>query len=65
LFIKDRHLEIYDYPEVEENLKELRQCVIIGDLDGFDETVIKYGQLIQELTLEIDKKITIPEIKIG
>jgi hypothetical protein len=64
LYLEDKHLEVYGIPEIEEYLKELRQCVIQGDLDKFDEVIIPYGQLIQEFTLEIDKKITIPEIKL-
>lgn len=53
MFIEDKYLEIYNSPEVEEYLKELRQCVKPEDLNKFEELIIPYGQLIQGLTLQI------------
>jgi len=62
MFLNDKFLAVWDSPRVEDCLEDMRGCVKEKNVEGFDEAIVKYGQLIQELTLKIDKEIAIPTI---
>ena len=55
--VHDIHLEIWNNEEINKYRDEMEECIRQGDIEGFEELIIKYSQLVQELTLQADKQL--------
>lgn len=63
--IPDEYFEVFDDPELNDYLEEMRGCVKEKEIEGFDEIIIKFEYTVLEKILEkIDKKIATPNCNV-
>lgn len=60
--LDDKFLEVCKDNDITDDLGEIRRCIAEKNIEGFDEIIPRFIYRIQELTLEINKKIVIPKI---
>jgi hypothetical protein len=56
--------EIWDDPELQKLKERIISCTEPEHKEGVEDLLIQYGWQIQKLTLQINKKITIPQLSI-
>lgn len=60
--IPDKYLEVLDDAQLERLRNQMRRLIMPEKIEGFDDILVEFESKLQELTLQIDKKIVTPEL---